>query len=102
MTRMHWLAMLIVVVLISGARSAEAAGPHAARVVPSAPSGPDYLILQTPQSWPPAGHSPGFYPGRGHGVSTNAYAYGWFGAAPRRHWSRHFGYYRNYTQWSRR
>jgi hypothetical protein len=28
------------------------------------------------------------------------YAYGWFGAAPRKHWSRHFGYYRNYTQWS--
>jgi hypothetical protein len=28
------------------------------------------------------------------------YAYGWFGVPPRQHWSRHFGFYRNYTQWS--
>jgi hypothetical protein len=27
------------------------------------------------------------------------YAYGWFGAQSRTSWSRHFGYYRNYTQW---
>ena len=31
---------------------------------------------------------------------TSGYAYGFFGVAPRSHASRHFGYYRNYTQWS--
>lgn len=28
------------------------------------------------------------------------YAYGWFGAPPRKHPERHFGYHRRYTQWS--
>lgn len=31
---------------------------------------------------------------------TTGYAYGYFGAPPRSHASRHFGYYRTYTQWS--
>jgi hypothetical protein len=30
------------------------------------------------------------------------YAYGWFGAHPRESWYRHFGYYRDYTQWKRK
>src|SRR5262245_47545057 len=28
------------------------------------------------------------------------YSYGWFGAQPRQHHMRHFGYYKKYTQWS--
>lgn len=30
------------------------------------------------------------------------YPYGWFGAKPRTHWTRHFGFHRSYTQWSSR
>ena len=61
---------------------------------------PPYLLLRTPSA--PVPHQPTYnhYPGLGYGVSTQAYSYGWFGAPPRQHWSRHFGYYRNYTQWS--
>ncbi|MFP6674967.1 MAG: hypothetical protein VB878_07795 [Pirellulaceae bacterium] len=29
------------------------------------------------------------------------YVYGWFGSGNQTHWSHHFGYHRNYTQWSR-
>ena len=32
--------------------------------------------------------------------AAQPYAYGWFGVPPRKHWSRHFGFYREYTQWS--
>ncbi len=36
-------------------------------------------------------------------ISTvQPFAYGWFGVAPRRHYSRHFGYYREFTQWKTR
>jgi hypothetical protein len=61
---------------------------------------PPYLLLRTPSA--PLPHQPTYarYPGDGYGVSTHSYAYGWFGAAPRKHWTRHFGYYRSYTQWS--
>jgi len=65
---------------------------------------PPYVVLRTPavrtghgQPAPPIGNGPVIYP-----VKTRTYAYGWFGVQPRRHWSRHFGYYRNYTQWTRR
>ena len=63
---------------------------------------PSYLILRAPAA--PHPHHPrhGQYPGQGYGVQTRTYAYGWFGVPPRRHWSRHFGYYRNYTEWSAR
>jgi hypothetical protein len=49
---------------------------------------PRYLIL------PPAS-------GVGYLVPSGAprYAYGWFGVPPRKTATRHFGYYRNYTQW---
>jgi hypothetical protein len=60
---------------------------------------PPYLILQTPPSGPrqvPQGSNPGI----AHGVSTPAYSYGYFGVQPRKHVSRHYGYYRNYTEWS--
>jgi hypothetical protein len=53
-----------------------------------------YVILG-----PPSAHAAGNY---GIRVTAPTYAYGWFGVQPRRHWSRHFGYYRNYTQWSGR
>ena len=63
---------------------------------------PAYLILRTPAVRSNHHVSRGYYPGNGYGVSTQTYAYGWFGAPPRRHWVRQFGYYRNYTQWGRR
>ncbi len=31
-----------------------------------------------------------------------SYAYGWFGARGGSRWTRHFGYYGKFTQWSRR
>lgn len=34
--------------------------------------------------------------------ATAPYAYGWFGASPSPHWSRHFGYGQKYTQWTLR
>ena len=67
---------------------------------------PSYLILRTPQhATSVVPHTPGGYsPPRGYAIPVQrpTYAYGWFGAAPRQHWSRHTGYYRNYTQWSAR
>ncbi len=30
------------------------------------------------------------------------YAYGWFGSNPTAHWGRHFGYSKNFVQWTRR
>lgn len=30
------------------------------------------------------------------------YAYGWFGPESHPQWGRHFGFYRNFTQWTRR
>ena len=38
--------------------------------------------------------------GRVRAVPVTPYAYGWFGATPRRQCVRHFGYYRDYTQWT--
>ena len=61
---------------------------------------PRYLLLQVdaaPIPRPNAGHQ-GL--GSNNGQPAQPYAYGWFGASSRQHWSRHFGYYRNYTQWS--
>lgn len=52
---------------------------------------PQYLVL-------PPSH------GLGYATPSAAprYAYGWFGMAPRHHASRHFGYYRDFTQWTRK
>jgi hypothetical protein len=67
---------------------------------------PSYLILRSPRK--PVHHVPQHYhgvvPPRAYGATVDrpTYAYGWFGVAPRKHWSRHTGYYRNYTQWSAR
>ena len=60
---------------------------------------PTYLLLRAPARTS-NGHA--YYPGDGREVKTQRYAYGWFGARPRKTWTRHFGYYSNYTQWSKR
>ena len=62
---------------------------------------PSYLILRAPAT---VGHhraGGGYHPGRGYATSGRPYAYGWFGARPRSHWNRHFGYSGNFTQWTR-
>jgi hypothetical protein len=60
---------------------------------------PPYLLLRRPES-PGRRHHPGYPDAALYDARTSGYAYGWFGAAPRTHASRHFGYYRTYTQWS--
>ena len=60
---------------------------------------PSYMIVRTPTAKAGEHPSQGYTPGYAYGGSTNGYSYGWFGAPPRQHWSRHFGTYRNYTQW---
>ncbi len=60
---------------------------------------PSYLLLRAPAQ---TSHGRPYYPGRAYEVKPQAYAYGWFGAAPRSHWHRHTGYYSGYIQWSRK
>lgn len=69
--------------------------PCAAPPVQAGP--PSYLLLR--QATAPDGHR-GIAVGRPVNVTGQGYAYGWFGACPRTHGERHFGYYRHYTQWS--
>jgi hypothetical protein len=63
---------------------------------------PAYLVLRGPSA--PTRHHPtyGYHPGRPVYLETRAYAYGWFGVKPRRHYSRHTGYFGNYREWSAR
>jgi hypothetical protein len=61
---------------------------------------PSYLLLRQPESPRPKNH-PGQPAAEYYDVRTDGYAYGYFGAAPRSHWSRHFGVHRMYTQWMR-
>lgn len=62
---------------------------------------PAYLVLKGPIApLPPPQAGTSSQPGREIPTGSPGYAYGWFGVQPRQHWSRHFGYYRNYTQWS--
>ncbi len=61
---------------------------------------PAYLILRRVES-PGRHHRPGQADAAMYDVRTSGYAYGYFGAAPRSHASRHFGYYGTYKQWSR-
>ncbi len=63
---------------------------------------PAYLILGPPASRHPHGRRTASRSGYPIRVPVKRYAYGWFGAGPRVHWDRHFGYYRSYTQWSSR
>ena len=59
---------------------------------------PSYLILRAPTRVH-KGHAN--YTGRGYEVRTQTYAYGWFGAQPRRHFRRSAGYNESYIQRSR-
>jgi hypothetical protein len=61
---------------------------------------PSYLLLRQPESPGPKGQ-PGGPASAYYDVRTDGYAYGYFGASPRDHYSRHFGVLRMYTQWSR-
>jgi hypothetical protein len=61
---------------------------------------PSYLLLRQPESPGPHNH-PGEPAAAYYDVRTDGYAYGYFGASPRTHHSRHFGVLRMYTQWSR-
>ena len=61
---------------------------------------PAYFILRRAES-PGQHHRPGHPDAAMYDVRTSGYAYGYFGAAPRTHASRHFGYYGTYKQWSR-
>jgi hypothetical protein len=60
---------------------------------------PSYLLLRRAEG-PGPHNEPGKPPAYVQPVRGYGYAYGWFGAAPRAHASRSFGYYREYTQWS--
>jgi hypothetical protein len=81
----RWL--IAVLVLAIGFSGPAAAGP------------PAYLVLRRAES-PGKHYRPGYHDAAMYDVRTSGYAYGFFGAPPRSHKSRHFGYYRNYTQWS--
>ena len=61
---------------------------------------PAYLVLRR-QASPGQNHRPGHADAAMYDARTSGYAYGYFGVAPRSHASRHFGYNRTYTQWSR-
>jgi hypothetical protein len=63
---------------------------------------PSYVLLRPPVAASHKAPLRGVYPGYEIPVQTQAYSYGWFGAAPRRHWSLHHGYYGHYTEWSAR
>src|SRR5688500_4864626 len=79
--------VVLVVLCTMGACAGAQAGP------------PSYLLLRQAET-PAAGNHP-VHPARvPHVVHAQSYAYGWFGACPREHAQRHFGYYRTYTQWS--
>lgn len=60
---------------------------------------PSYVLLRRAEG-PGPHHRPGKPPAYVQPVPGYGYAYGWFGAAPRSHAERSFGYYREYTQWS--
>jgi len=61
---------------------------------------PSYLLLRQSESPGPHGKS-GEPTAAYYDVRTDGYAYGYFGACPRDHWSRQFGVLRTYKQWSR-
>ena len=73
-------------------------------LVSSAPAAdyPAYLVLRAPVHPANKHDTHGYYPGQAYAVETQAYNYGWFGAKYGRTKQRQFGYYRDYTQWSKR
>jgi hypothetical protein len=81
----RWLIAVLVLVICLSAPAM--AGP------------PAYLLLRRAES-PGKHYRPGYYDAAMYDARTSGYAYGFFGAPPRSHASRHFGNYRTYTQWS--
>jgi hypothetical protein len=71
----------------------------AAIVEPACATPPAYLLLRRAES-PGPYYRHGYPDAAMYDARTSGYAYGFFGVAPRSHASRHFGVYRNYTQWS--
>jgi hypothetical protein len=61
---------------------------------------PSYLLLRPVEAPDPHDHW-GEPPATFYDARATGYAYGYFGAGPRTHWSRHFGVQRMYTQWSK-
>ena len=59
---------------------------------------PSYLLLRQAAS-PGPNHQPGYPAAQYYDARSYGYAYGYFGAAPRSHLSRHFGVNRMYTQY---
>jgi hypothetical protein len=86
--------LLLLIVLAGGS---VAAPPTTTRSALAGP--PSYLLLRRSESPGPHGH-PGYPAAEYYDARTHGYAYGYFGVAPRNHWSRHFGINRMYTQWS--
>jgi len=79
------------------------AHPSAAHHLPaSRPGVPHYVILGRAVQGDRHGKGRGYAPGHVTEVRRAPYAYGWFGAAPRRHWVRHEGFRRNMVQWRTR
>ena len=68
---------------------------HSAPATPSRPN-PPYQTLARPQ------HSTGQLEPVSELPAKKSYAYGWFGSNPTPAWGRHFGYSRNFTQWTQR
>ena len=66
---------------------------------PARAAPPAYLLLRRAES-PGPFYRPGYPDAAMYDARTSGYAYGFFGVPPRSHASRHFGVYRNYTQWS--
>jgi hypothetical protein len=60
---------------------------------------PTYRILRR-HAAPAKHHQPGHPEAVMVDARATGYAYGFFGVPPRSHASRHFGYYRTFTQWS--
>lgn len=68
---------------------------------------PRYWVPRPPASyqppaqsrWHPAQPPQAYYPAHIEEVTTQRYAYGWFGAKPRKHKYKHYGYYNRFTQW---
>jgi hypothetical protein len=71
------IRLLLAAIVIAAAGSSVTAGEK-----------PPYQILQVRPCGEP------------HPSVATPYAYGWFGVQPRTHAQRHFGYGRNYTEWS--
>jgi hypothetical protein len=83
----HLMVSLVVAALLLASAASASAAP------------PAYLVLRRVES-PGPRHRPGHADAAMYDARTSGYAYGYFGAAPRSHASRHFGYYRVYKQWS--